>query len=141
MGGFVILCNDWAVGSLSRNSITDKKAGEQQGCWFNLEYDEPVDQQEIRITGHGANDPGDEDYVAQTTHTGPYRVISNPSLPNPYILRYATDTTGGNSGGPVINEATGAAIGIHTNAGCKPEGNHNFGMSNHRPMFVSAVSR
>ena len=131
--------NDWAVGRLLPNEITGLKAGEQQGCWFNLEYDEPVNRQEIRITGYGTNKQRDEDFIAQTTHVGPYRNVVDES--NPYILRYAADTTGGNSGGPVINEATGGAIGIHTNAGCRASGSHNHGMSNHQPMFVSAVSR
>jgi V8-like Glu-specific endopeptidase len=45
-------------------------------------------------------------------------------------LRYRVDTEGGNSGSPVVDEATGMSISIHTNAGCTSGGGSNSGTSN-----------
>jgi len=44
-------------------------------------------------------------------------------------MRYAADTQGGNSGSPVVDEATGEAVGIHTHGGCSASGGNNNGTS------------
>jgi V8-like Glu-specific endopeptidase len=83
--------------------------------------------QTIRITGHGARDGAVTTPIPQEwnsigkTHTGNY--VSKAGT----TIRYAVDTTGGNSGSPVILESNGSAIGIHTNAGCTSTGGSNQG--------------
>ncbi|MBK8979652.1 MAG: trypsin-like serine protease [Planctomycetes bacterium] len=68
----------------------------------------------IRITGYGtttAPAPANLN-LAQKTGIGPLSVVGVDSL------CYQTDSTGGNSGGPIILEQTGESIGIHTHGGC-----------------------
>jgi V8-like Glu-specific endopeptidase len=85
--------------------------------------------QVIRITGHGSRDGSAGTPIPQEwnsigkTHTGNYVSKSGTTL------RYAVDTTGGNSGSPIILESNGFAIGIHTNAGCTSTGGSNQGTS------------
>ncbi|MFN0012665.1 MAG: hypothetical protein ACKVS8_13590 [Phycisphaerales bacterium] len=73
--------------------------------------------QEIRITGYGQTSGGvgglplDQNGV-QKTGTGPYAGLAGTTI------THETDTTGGNSGSPVVTLPDGLAIGIHTHAGC-----------------------
>jgi trimeric autotransporter adhesin len=57
----------------------------------------------------------------QQTHTGPLYSVTNSRL------LYVTDTTGGNSGSPIIEESTGRAVGVHTHGGCYSTGGANSG--------------
>src|SRR5690606_40921165 len=55
-------------------------------------------------------------------------------------MRYQVDTTGGNSGSPVIDEATGEAVGVHTHGGCTTAGTgSNSGTSLFNTAFWAAV--
>ncbi len=76
---------------------------------------------QIRITGFGT-DTGSASQTNQT-HVGTLAGITANSL------RYTADTTGGNSGSPVIWENQGVAIGIHTHGGCTTTGGSNAGTS------------
>ncbi|MEE9127575.1 MAG: trypsin-like serine protease, partial [Planctomycetota bacterium] len=122
-GGFG---KDYAVALLVRNSNTKKYPGEAQKQWFQLgTVPTSTATQNIRITGYGTTSPRNELNGAQKTHVGPmYQITST-------YLRYRTDTTGGNSGSPVIQENTGQAIGVHTHGGCRSSGttNANYGTS------------
>ncbi len=73
----------------------------------------------IRISGYGSAS-GVRNNVLQT-HTGPYSSFSGSRL------QYRVDTTGGNSGSPVIRDDNGHAIGIHTHGGCTSTGGANSG--------------
>lgn len=133
------LGNDWVVGRLEPNVITGKTAGEAQGCWINLDYQEPSTDDPIRITGYGTRDPKDELHLAQLTHLGTLDAVAEM-----FVVRYVTDTSGGQSGAPIINDETGKSIGVHTSAGCvgvDPETGSNHGMRNDQPMFKDAVAR
>ena len=55
----------------------------------------------IRITGYGVDDGVDNQ--TEQTHVGPNAGSSGTTM------RYQTDTECGNSGGPVIDDATGMA--------------------------------
>jgi hypothetical protein len=52
---------------------------------------------------------------------GPYVTFTGTTV------QYQTDTTGGNSGSPIILEDLGVAIGVHTNGGCDSGGGQNSG--------------
>jgi hypothetical protein len=54
-------------------------------------------------------------------------------------MRYRTDTMGGNSGSPIIDEATGYSVGVHTHGGCTSSGGNNNGTSFFNTAFWLAV--
>jgi len=118
--------NDWAYFGCFPNSNTGLTPAEAQGAVYELARTQPPNVgQDIRITGYGSGGQQPEWNFAQKTHLGPI-VESNGSL-----LKYQTDTTGGNSGSPVIDESTGQAIGVHTHGGCNNVGgNHGTGVAN-----------
>jgi trimeric autotransporter adhesin len=109
--------NDWAVFRVQNNSQTGLSPLQAQGASFNLTRRTALGT--IRVTGHGV-DGGTRNQVQQT-HTGPLTSLSGTRL------RYVVDTEGGNSGSPVIDEATGEAVGIHTHGGCTTSGGSNNG--------------
>lgn len=115
--------NDWGYFGTFRNTTTGLTPYEKMGhVAYTLAAAAPaVAGQQIRITGYGTTSPANTLNQAQKTHVGPF--VSNVGT----TLRYATDTTGGNSGSPVVDESTGLAIGIHTHAGCSASGGSNQG--------------
>ncbi len=113
--------NDWGVFKTFPNSQTGLTALQAQGSFYNVVQD--LGPATIRITGYGV-DSGTANQTEQTS-TGPNAGSSGTTM------RYQTDTEGGNSGSPVIDEATGNSVGIHTNAGCSTAGGgSNSGTSN-----------
>jgi V8-like Glu-specific endopeptidase len=111
--------NDWGVFETLPNSQTGLTALQAQGSFFDVAQD--LGPATIRITGFGVDD-GVANQTEQT-HTGPNAGSSGTTM------RYKVDTEGGNSGSPVIDEATGVAVGVHTNAGCTAGGGFNTGTS------------
>ena len=99
--------NDWGIFSVFNNSQTGLQPIQAEGS-FNVRQD--LGPSNIRITGFGV-DSGSTNQTNQT-HVGPNTGSSGTTM------RYATDTTGGNSGSPVVDEATGESVGIHTHGGC-----------------------
>ena len=88
--------NDWGCGRLLPNSSTGLLPGVAQGGWYTIG---PVPASPsgnvIRITGYGT---AAVDSRSQKTHTGALDAVNTSSL------RYVPDTTGGNSGSPVLHE-------------------------------------
>ena len=130
--------NDWAYFGCFPNSNTGLTAFQAQGDSFEL-VDAPQTagaDDMIRITGHGSTSaPVSPTWNgAQKTHVGPFTSTSTTEL------RYRTDTTGGNSGSPVIFEPTGQAIGIHTHGGCGNGGGTNLGTSSLNAGFANALA-
>ena len=119
--------NDYAYFGAFPNSNTGLTPAEAYGDVYHLSTPPPVRGQDIRITGYGTTGNGvpPEWYQVQKTHTGPYFSFNGTAL------SYQTDTTGGNSGSAIVNEATGEAIGIHTHAGCGSESGNNGTGANH----------
>ncbi|MFG0331183.1 MAG: trypsin-like serine peptidase [Phycisphaerales bacterium] len=115
--------DDWAYFGTYENSETGLYAWQVQQDWFTLADPPAVSGQDIRITGYGTTSfPIDPQWnQIQKTHAGPYHARLGTRL------EYRADTTGGNSGSPVINDDTGEAIGVHTNAGCTRSGGANSG--------------
>ncbi|MCR9245828.1 MAG: trypsin-like serine protease [bacterium] len=129
---------DWAVMRMGRNSNHGQYPGEKQGAWFELgNVPGPITGVDIRITGNGrVSTPVSPTWNAVTkTHLGP-RI----STTRADALRYQTDTTGGNSGSPIIHEQTGHAIGVHTHGGCNASGGGNYGTRIDKPVFANAIS-
>lgn len=128
---------DWSVSAAVRNSNTGLFPGERQGSWFTI--DNPpsaVSGVSIRITGYGTgngNTGSASANQAQKTHVG-LRV----STSNATALSYNADTTGGNSGSPVIHEQTGNVIGVHTHGGCSSVGGANSGTQSSRADWAAA---
>lgn len=115
---------DWYYAGAFANPNTGLRPHEAQGDTFDLATSIPaVTGQPIRVTGHGVTSaPVDPSWHrAQKTHTGPFVEFTGSRL------RYAMDTTSGNSGSPVIDDTTGLAIGVHTHGGCSSSGGANSG--------------
>jgi V8-like Glu-specific endopeptidase len=122
--------SDWSVACTTRNSNTGLWPGQAQAAraaafgvpyaWYDLgTVPTSTAGNVIRITGYGTvSSPISPTWnQVQKTHADSLTQINATSL------RYIPDTTGGNSGSPVIHENTGRAIGIHTHAGCTTGGN------------------
>ncbi len=105
--------NDWGVFAVYNNSQTGLQPHAAQGAFS---FTQDLGPTNIRITGFGV-DSGTTNQTNQTD-VGPNAGSSGTTM------RYVTDTMGGNSGSPVIDEATGVAVGIHTHGGCST-GNNN----------------
>ncbi|MEM7755774.1 MAG: GC-type dockerin domain-anchored protein [Planctomycetota bacterium] len=132
--------NDWSIYGVFNNSTTglnvmDAMLDSQPTVTGNAPA---VNGQGIRITGFGSNstpDPVPNEWdLAQKTHVGPY--VQNSGT----ALRYAPDTSGGNSGSPVVDDSTGRIIGVHTHAGCSTSGGSNQGTSINNNNFRAALS-
>ncbi len=114
-GGASSLGNDWGVFGVFDNANTGLSALAAQGASYELATQAPaVDGRSIRITGYGLTSaPVSATWnLVQKTDAGP--LVDWVST----IVTYAADSTGGNSGGAVLDEVTGKVIAIHTNAGC-----------------------
>lgn len=126
---------DWATFGVFNNANTGLSPLAAQGASYQLAASAPlVSGQTIRITGFGSTSapvPREWD-AAQKTHTGPYVSVSSTTI------KYEVDTTGGNSGSPVLDLTTGMAIGIHTHAGCSSGGNQ--GTAIHVPALQDAIN-
>lgn len=121
--------NDWGVFEVFPNSITGLMPKDAQNAYFTLVQDLGPDS--IRITGYGVDNGAANQ--TQQTHLGPNWGSSGTTM------RYRTDTQGGNSGSPVIDELTGFSTGVHTHGGCNSSGGNNNGTSFFRTTFWAAV--
>src|SRR5690606_9610625 len=104
--------NDWGVFRVFDNTQTGLQPSVAQGATFAVRQD--LLPPTIRITGYGVD--GGTSNQTQQTHTGPNAGSSGTTM------AYQVDTTGGNSGSPVSDEATGVAVGVHTHGGCTTAG-------------------
>lgn len=105
--------SDWAIFGCFANPNTGKTPFEAQQVAFvrqNPPLFDPALQ--MRVTGFGGDLTPPSANFAQQTHSGPYFNLSGN------IVRYLADTTGGSSGSPVILEANGKVVAIHTNGAC-----------------------
>jgi hypothetical protein len=121
--------NDWGVFLVFDNPQTGLQPIDAQGASFSVRQD--LSPATIRITGFGS-DSGEDDNTNQT-HSGPNDGSSGTTM------RYTVDTTGGNSGSPVIDEATDESVGVHTHGGCSSNG-HNSGTSLFHASFWNALT-
>lgn len=127
------LGKDWSVFAVNPNSNT-RQIPHIAGGFFRMTREIPSNGVTVRITGFGTdNTPvgSTNGFNAQNqtnqTSTGAYNgeTASGADIRH----RYAVDSEGGNSGSPIIWEANGFTIGIHTNGGCTSTGGENIGTS------------
>ncbi|MEM9381832.1 MAG: trypsin-like serine protease [Planctomycetota bacterium] len=126
--------NDWAYFGTFANGTTGLSAAAAQGATYSLSLPPAPGSATIRITGYGTDNSPPSRNQVQQTHTGP--LVTNSGT----TVQYRTDTTGGNSGSPVIWEENGAAVGIHTHGGCSSGGGQNSGTSYVHPALQSALA-
>lgn len=130
--------NDFTYFGCYANSTTGMTAYQTQGSNYTLAASPPaISGQAIRVTGYGTvGAPVSPTWnQVQKTHTGAYVTFSGSTL------QYTTDTTGGNSGSPVIDDTTGNAIGIHTHGGCSSTSGQNSGTgSNHSGLRTALAN-
>ncbi|MBX3364150.1 MAG: hypothetical protein KF866_05230 [Phycisphaeraceae bacterium] len=117
--------NDWAYFNVFPNTNTGLVPYQAYGMAYDLAPAAPTatGNENIRITGYGTTSApvNPQWYLAQKTHVGPYVTLTGTTV------RYATDTTGGNSGSAVLWEEMNLAIGVHSHAGCTSSGGSNQG--------------
>ena len=113
--------NDWGYFGVFPNSNTNLTPIEAYGASYTTTLDKPALDDPTTVTGYGSTSSPVSPtwYLVQKTHSGPFRATTS----GPNELRYGMDTTGGNSGSPVINDLTGEVYGIHTHGGCTGSGN------------------
>ena len=132
----VILGNDWMYFGVLRNGDTGLSPREAQGITHQLAPEvPPADDRLVAVRGFGT--------VASPVPASWNQVLleSRGSLVERTrdIFRYNADTTGGNSGSPVIDLSTGLAIAVHTNAGCESLGG-NQGTRIDNPALRAALA-
>ncbi|MEQ8769235.1 MAG: hypothetical protein RIB60_01870 [Phycisphaerales bacterium] len=116
--------NDWATFGVFDNPNTGLSPLEAYGASYTLASSAPGGTgQPIRVTGYGSTSSPVSPtwYLVQKTHAGPYAGVTGSNI------KYAPDTTGGNSGSAVQDDTTGLVIGVHTHAGCTSTGGANNG--------------
>jgi V8-like Glu-specific endopeptidase len=120
--------NDYAYFGCFPNSVTGFTPFQAQAARFTLTTPPTFNNQhDIRITGYGTRSSPASWNQVQETHAGAWVTFNSTTL------QYTADTTGGNSGSPVIHEPTGNAIGIHTHGGCGSSGGQNSGTGANHP--------
>lgn len=124
--------NDWSYFGAFANSGSGLTPYASQGMAFQLVNPPGTSGTNIRITGFGT-DSGRENQAEQT-EVGPMAVSSGTTV------GYVTDTTGGNSGSPVIWDQSDQAIGIHTHGGCSSSGGNNWGTGANHAALQNAIS-
>lgn len=130
--------NDWGYFGVHPNSESEETPIEVYGTPYVLGAPPASPSGEtLRVTGYGTTDgvllPLTLNQV-QKTHTGPLTQVAGSTL------RYQVDTTGGNSGSVILEEAGGTAIGIHTHGGCTAGGGSNAGTSLFHAGLQSALA-
>jgi V8-like Glu-specific endopeptidase len=129
--------DDWAYFGCFANSNTGLFPVEAQGGTY-YETGMPVapDDLNIRVTGYGTvTSPVSPTWnQVQKTHVGPYVDFTGT------LLGYQPDTSGGNSGSPVVIEEFGIAIGIHTHGGCNSDGDNNGTGLNHTGLQAALAN-
>ncbi len=135
--------NDWSYFGVFPNSNTGLTPFQRYGGQFYTLAAAPsavnvANPQTIRCTGYGVvTTPIDPTLNSvQQTDAGPYTFYSTAGTYP--IIRYSVDTTGGNSGSPVIDLSTNLAIGIHYLAGCNAGGNQGTACNN--ANLVAAIA-
>lgn len=113
---------DWSYFGCFANPNTGLTPYQREGAAFVLQDVTTLQAgATLRVSGHGFDASPPEWNAIQQTATGPWTGLTSTTID------HQVDTQGGSSGSPVILEATGAAIGIHTHGGCDAANGSNQG--------------
>ncbi|MEM9663064.1 MAG: GC-type dockerin domain-anchored protein [Planctomycetota bacterium] len=129
--------SDWGYLGVFPNSNTGLLPWQAQGEWYTFAPASVSGTTTARVTGYGSVSSSLAPcswYAVQKTHSGPFFSLSGNALD------YGMDTTGGNSGSPVLDDDTGLAIGIHTHGGCSTSGGENHGTWGGHPALQNALA-
>jgi hypothetical protein len=122
--------DDWAIFSVSSNSYGYTPWTNFPGS-IDIRQD-IVENAILRISGYGVDSRDKTKSQTLQTTTGPFKGFRNNNM----FLYYRVDVTGGNSGGPIIDEQNGFAVGIVTGPGCTSDPTTaNYGTSFYSPEF------
>ena len=127
---------DWAVMAALRNSNTQLFPGQAQGSWYVLGNLPGTIAGNLRVTGYGTGNGVSGSPTAnqtQKTHDGAWVATSTAES-----VAYRADTTGGNSGSPILLDSTGEVVGVHTHGGCGPGTGANYGTVATRADWAAA---
>lgn len=125
---------DWAYFGCFPNSNSELTPHQTQQAAFTLASTPSAAPSAVRVTGFGVDFDSLSASRAQQTH------LATLDSQSGTILRHTADTTGGSSGSPMVDEASGAVIGVHTHGGCNPPPNINAnnGTGVQEPAWVAA---
>lgn len=107
---------DWAIYTPGQNTLQQTPL-QRQGGYFKLAAKMPAINSTLRITGYGMHLQKLTWSQAQKTVTGPFVGMGQGTC-GPYLTRYLVDSISGDSGAPVIDEATGAVVAVHSGGDC-----------------------
>jgi len=136
-GGNTAIGNDWMHFGVFDNSTTGLSPFEANGGQtFTLLPAPTPTGSTLRVTGYGTVEaPVSPTWRSvQKTHTGAFTNNTGTRI------QYTVDTTGGNSGSPVILDGSNQTIGIHTNAGCSATGGANNGTASDNQDLQTAIA-
>lgn len=149
---------DWLVFTLNRNSTTGFSAHEFYG-FLRMTKTVPANGTQVRVTGYGLDnspvgtggagaaccDPDGGgpsgcgfncNSASQTLQTHAGGLVSSSTNQ----LTYSVDTMPANSGSPIIWDASGYTLGIHTHGGCTSGGGSNSGTRFSRAVLENAIA-
>ena len=135
LGGLGAIGDDWGYFGVFANSVTGLFPHEANGHqFFHVQAPLPaITTQFVRVTGYGGGPTSAWEQV-QKTHAGPFVSLVGTTL------SYTVDTTGGNSGSPIVLDATDQALGIHTHGGCTAMGGANHGTATTNAGLQAALA-
>lgn len=107
---------DWAIYTPGQNGLQQLPL-QRQGNYLRLATQMPAVNSTLRITGYGVHFQKPTWNQVQKTVTGPFTGMGNGSC-GPYLTRYLVDSINGDSGAPVIEEAGGTVVAVHSGGDC-----------------------
>jgi V8-like Glu-specific endopeptidase len=127
--------NDWSYFGVFPNSNTSLTPVQVQGQNYTLVNAVRNAGGTVRITGFGLVSAPVSLTLNQVQKSATGGYVSRTGT----VLGYSVDTTGGNSGSPIIDTGDGRVLGIHTNGGCDGAGS-NEGTSLDNPDLRYALA-
>lgn len=126
--------SDWGVMRClpNANGVLPHQAQEE---FFRMTRETPDTDEDIRITGYGADDGAD--FNTEQTAVGPF--VSEYTSGEAISHRYVVDTRVHNSGSPIIWDDEEFTIGVHTFGGCHNPSGYNGGTSFEHDDFEDAL--
>ena len=140
------LGKDWAVFGVQPNATTGLMPHEAYGLPFRVSDFNPPFANVIQVTGLRDGQPaGGHDGRQQRCERDAADAFrrdaghEHGNVAADIFHEYTADTTGGNSGSPIIWQAVGIVVGVHANGGCTAIGGANSGTALSVSAFYNAL--